>query len=122
MRRYETRVTASETAEEFAQKMSLLPLIQRTMASAERAFHKALTTLRQLQKERTKQTEPIVCSPVSQPDGFVSQNPPLRDSSVSKHPVSQPAPGEKVGFVSQDNTRQPLVSNPQPADRYFEAA
>ena len=84
MRRYETRVMASETAEEFAQKMSLLPLIQRTMSSAERAFHRALGILRQLQKERLKQTAPVaynsqeasgfVPKKSHQPVQFVSQN------------------------------------------------
>jgi hypothetical protein len=90
----------------------LLVLIQRNMASAERSFHKALTSLRQLQKDRgfvpsnsvgqtvsavcqrepaesVGQTVSAVCQGSSEPpNGFVSQNAASRKSST--------------GFVSQN--------------------
>ena len=45
------------------------------MAAAERGFHKALTALRQLQKERQAQPEPVIETPETAPAGFVPQNP-----------------------------------------------
>jgi hypothetical protein len=68
----------------------LLVLIQRNMASAERSFHKALTSLRQLQKDRgfvpsdsVGQTVSAVCQGSSEPpNGFVSQNAASRKSST----------------------------------------
>ncbi len=104
MRRYETRVMASETAEEFAQKMSLLPLIQRTMASAERAFHKALATLRQLQKERLQQTPPVA-SNSQEASGFVSKKPHQPVQFVSQNASVQVASECELS----DNTSSPRL-------------
>ncbi len=115
MRRYETRVMASETAEEFAQKMALLPLIQRTMASAERAFHKALTTLRQIQKERTKQTESVPRDSKSErhphENGFVSQRQSAPANSQNDH-----------GFASQIAPQPAPTSIPEPQQHHRQAA
>ena len=61
--------------------LSHLAAVQRMMSSAERGFHKALTTLRQLQKDRGAENS----------DGFVSQN-----------AVAEPAELDQTGFVSQN--------------------
>ena len=78
--------------------MSLLALIQRTMASAERGFHKSLTSLRQLQNAR----------------GFVpltSAELPRDEQNETAVPASEAPPPhracepetETAGFVSQRN-------------------
>ncbi len=117
MRRYETRVMASETAEEFAQKMSLLPLIQRTMASAERAFHKALGTLRQLQKERIDNAAPIARES-KMPHGFVPQtgsNPETPCPTITNPMLENAAPATRqldLGFVPQNRRSSTVFSSP----------
>jgi hypothetical protein len=62
--------------------LKFLPIIQRFMTAAERGFHKALTTLRQLQKDRgfvpqslevsqnAEQTEPIGSVPQDRPHEY----------------------------------------------------
>ena len=117
MRRYETRVMASETAEEFAQKMSLLPLIQRTMVSAERAFHKALATLRQLQKERIDNAAPIARES-KMPHGFVPQtgsNPETPCPTITNPVLENAAPATReldLGFVPQNERSSTVSSSP----------
>jgi hypothetical protein len=85
------------SADNFETGLAILPIIQRTMAAAERGFHKALKTLNDLQRRRgfvpqiaARETESIpqtAAAPQPQParttppphfapqkDGFVSQN------------------------------------------------
>ena len=64
---------------QFWLETGLLALVQRTMASAQREFHRALTDLRRLQKDR----------------GFVPQ---LAPESAAD-PVHAPS---EIGFVSKD--------------------
>jgi hypothetical protein len=74
-----------------------LALIQRTMASAERGFHKALTSLRQLQKVRgfvpLKSAEPV-----AEEIGFVSQNEPTAEN---EHEAA--LEDNDSGFVPEDH-------------------
>ncbi len=94
MRKYEARVMGSGTLETLEKGFAILPIIQRTMASAERGFHKALAALRQLQKDR----------------GFVPQVSGKQLESISQNPAE--APGEaslisrQAGFVSQNGHSQ----------------
>ena len=90
IRRYRTRETdlllINEPADAVPALLRVLPIIQRFMTAAERGFHKALTTLRQLQKDRgfvphfsqvaeDKADEPAVLSEAKTPEkGSVPQN------------------------------------------------
>jgi len=75
MREFETRAMLPENIVDWHQT-GLLAVVQRTMASAERGFHKSLTALRRLQKDR----------------GFV----PRESDPVD---LEQPAPALSIGFV-----------------------
>ncbi len=57
MRKFEARAMS---ADNFETGLAILPIIQRTMAAAERGFHKALKTLTDLQRQRgfVPQTQP----------------------------------------------------------------
>jgi hypothetical protein len=83
IRRYRTRETdlllINEPADAVPALLRILPIIQRFMTAAERGFHKALTTLRQLQKDRgfvphfsqvaeDKADEPAVLSEAKTPE------------------------------------------------------
>jgi hypothetical protein len=102
----EARIMGTGTLEELERGLRLLPIIQRTMASAERGFHKALTALRQLRKAR----------------GFVPQTQELPTQSVSqKHLEAAPA-HPTLGFVSQNNHPDTPAEACQPNQPYLEAA
>ncbi len=75
MREFETRAMLPENIVDWHQT-GLLAVVQRTMASAERGFHKTLTSLRRLQKDR----------------GFVPQ-----ESHEPSAELSDPA--AEIGFV-----------------------
>ena len=79
MRKFEARAMS---ADNFETGLAILPIIQRTMASAERGFHKALKTLTDLQRQR----------------GFVSQT----AAAPAPQPAAQsPEPAPQAGFVPQ---------------------
>jgi hypothetical protein len=80
MREFETRAMLPENILNWHES-GLLAVVQRTMASAERGFHKALTALRRLQKDRgfvpQNCAEPAETSTEHQCDsGFVPQEQP----------------------------------------------
>ncbi len=107
MRKYEARAMV---ADNFETGYAILPIIQRTMASAERGFHKALTTLRQLQKDR----------------GFISQKAEMPVQSVSQNaaeaPETSPLAASQTGFVSQNDLQYSPVEIPELEQNYLEAA
>ncbi|HZQ54729.1 MAG TPA: hypothetical protein VFB14_21180 [Bryobacteraceae bacterium] len=90
-----------------------LTLVQRMMSSAERGFHKALTALRQLQKDRgfvPQKQESGSCSESASPLGFVpqsDQNPDCQGgakliaerSELTAPSVSRSQPASARGFV-----------------------
>ena len=77
MREFETRAMLPENIINWHQT-GLLAVVQRTLASAERGFHKSLTALRRAQKDR----------------GFVPQGSP--ESSETSHPA------DEIGFVPEE--------------------
>ncbi len=81
MREFETRAMQPENIIDWHQS-GLLALLERTMASAERGFHKSLTALRRLQKDR----------------GFV--------------PQTSPAPADEIGFVPQESAEPANTPGP----------
>ena len=94
MRKFEARAMS---ADNFETGLAILPIIQRTMASAERGFHKALKTLTELQRQR----------------GFVPQTAPHHpeegtqstSARARKTPPPPPQPEDatdNTGFVSQN--------------------
>jgi hypothetical protein len=101
MRKLEARIMGTGTLDELERGLRLLPLIQRTMASAERGFHKALVALRQLQKGRLAQAAPATRHPQPEPPGFVPEKHEVPLESVSQKPTEAAAPQENYGFVSQ---------------------
>ena len=52
MRKFEVRAMGAGSLDELQKGLAILPIIQRTMAAAERGFHKALKTLTDLQRQR----------------------------------------------------------------------
>jgi hypothetical protein len=106
MRKLEARIMGTGTLEELERGLRLLPIIQRTMASAERGFHKALTALRQLQKAR----------------GFVPQTQELPTQSVSQTPLQAAPAYPTPGFVSQNNHPHTPAETAQLNQPYLEAA
>ncbi len=91
MRKFEARLMATGTLEDLQKGLALLPIVQRTMAAAERAFHKALKALCDLQRQR----------------GFVPQGAKLPVQSVSQN--TPEAAGKslfaapQVGFVPRND-------------------
>jgi hypothetical protein len=90
MREFETRAMQAENIVDWHQT-GLLAVVQRTMGSAERGFHKSLTALRRLQKDR----------------GFVPQesqqpNVPISDSAeIGSVPQDFQGRSEQIGFVPE---------------------
>jgi hypothetical protein len=74
--------------------------VQRLMASAERGFHKALKTLRELQKQR----------------GFVPQK-----HVTSASVTSRPAPVNSAGFESQKQVAKPSIDELNALEAEFQA-
>ena len=79
MRKLEARAMG---ADNFETGLAILPIIQRTMASAERGFHKALKTLTDLQRQR----------------GFVPQ---IAAAPAPRPKAQSPEPAPPTGFVPQ---------------------
>ena len=94
MRKLEARIMGTGALDELERGLRLLAIVQRTMASAERGFHKALAALRQLQKQR----------------GFVPQTQEVPTQSVSQQPLAAVAPEENHGFVSQNDPQKPITA------------
>ncbi len=91
MRKFEARAMS---ADNFETGLAILPIIQRTMASAERGFHKALKTLTDLQRQR----------------GFVPQTATAGQPDVTPAtPLPHFAP-QQDRFVSQNNLETPDLS------------
>jgi len=92
MRKFEARAMS---ADNFETGLAILPIIQRTMASAERGFHKALKTLTDLQRQR----------------GFVPQTHPTETQSVA--PSAQPErPTEPVSERTAPETQPETIEIP----------
>lgn len=104
MRKFEARAMS---ADNFETGLAILPIIQRTMASAERGFHKALKTLTDLQRQR----------------GFVPQT-----QSSEPQTIAQTAPPEpRIELENEQVTlkAQPATASgplPQPERQYENAA
>jgi hypothetical protein len=82
MREFETRAMLPENIVDWHQT-GLLAVVQRTLASAERGFHKSLAALRRLQKDR----------------GFVPQPAASPENEIGFVPESAGATHEEIGFV-----------------------
>ena len=80
----------------------MIPIIQRTMSSAERGLHKAMTALRALQKQRG--FVPQKPEPAQPEHGFVSQKPAdAEDYSFALYAKEQGVPvNQEIGFVPQN--------------------
>jgi len=79
-RRYETKLISCDDENGMFAILKMMPVIQRFMTAAERGFHKALTALRQLQKDR----------------GFVPQNAETAQNKEETRATAAP------GFVPQN--------------------
>ena len=122
MRRFralEARAWSPENLDAWCQN-GLLALIQRSMSSAERAFHKALATLQKLQKDRPANQSGFV--PAKSHEAAPSQraedlseeaalSQPAEDSNVDEAALSQPAEDLNVQFV-------PTKSHPTSTSRF----
>jgi hypothetical protein len=106
MRKLEARIMGTGTLDDLERGLRLLSIVQRTMASAERGFHKALAALRQLQKQR----------------GFVPQTLEIPTQSVSQKPLPAAHPEQTHGFVSQNDPPKPITARFQPDERDRAAA
>jgi hypothetical protein len=84
MREFETRAMLPENILNWHQT-GLLAVVQRTMASAERGFHKTLTALRRLQKDR----------------GFVPETSEPTQHEIGSVPQDSPARAEQIGSVPE---------------------
>jgi hypothetical protein len=104
MRKFEARAMS---ADNFETGLAILPIIQRTMASAERGFHKALKTLTDLQRQRgfVPQTQPTEAQPTAEP----------AQSESCPQPVS-----EQTSPETHSETFELPLDTPQP--RYQSAA
>lgn len=98
LRRMRERETFAMQPENIATwvELGLLAVVQRTMASAERGFHKSLNDLRRLQKDRG--FVPQASDHSHEQIGFVSQQ---RDHSH-----------EQIGFVSEKSADAPNETAP----------
>ena len=86
MREFETRAMLPENIFQWHES-GLLTVIQRSMASAERGFHKSLTALRRLQKDR----------------GFVPQPSEAAEHEIGSVPQDFEGSAEQIGFVPQNS-------------------
>lgn len=101
MRQLEARTLEPANVSDLDNMLAMIKFIQRTMASAERAFHKSLAVLRQLQKDRG--FVPQITSEVQ--SGFVSStDTPIQCPERSEGFFTAP----ENGFVSQ-NEQNPLA-------------
>jgi len=99
MREFETRAMLPENIVDWHQT-GLLAVVQRTMASAERGFHKSLTALRRLQKDRgfvpQESNQASTQSAASNDSfGFVPLTP-------DQSPTENPALAAEIGFVREE--------------------
>jgi hypothetical protein len=92
MREFEARAMQPENIAYWFES-GLLALVQRTMGSAERAFHRALTALRRLQKDRG-----FVPQNLSESAEAATEPPPIHPQPLG----STPAPQHKPGFVPEE--------------------
>ena len=97
MRKLEARAMGAGSFDELQKGLAILPIIQRTMASAERGFHKALKTLTDLQRQRgfvpqiaaqSESTE-VLAAPQA---AFVPQNTPETQPEFIEAPLATPEP------------------------------
>jgi hypothetical protein len=106
MRQLETRTMQPENVSDMDGLYPMIQLIQRTMASAERGFYKALACLRQLQKDRGfVPQEPAEAASASLEIGFVPQKDSQIDPDLPCLPSTERTDGHsaapQIGFVSQ---------------------
>lgn len=92
MREFETRAMLPENIVDWHQT-GLLAVVQRTMASAERGFHKSLASLRRLQKDRGFAPEPVHDS--QHEIGFVP-------SQSAKPGTTRATLQQQIGFVPEE--------------------
>ena len=95
MRKLEARAMGAGSFDELQKGLAILPIIQRTMASAERGFHKALKTLTDLQRQRgfvpQPAAQPESTEPLAAPQAaFVPQTDPETHALTAATPLSHP--------------------------------
>jgi len=95
MRKLEARAMGAGSFDELQKGLAILPIIQRTMASAERGFHKALKTLTDLQRQRgfvpQPAAQPESIEPLAAPQAaFVPQTDPETHALTAATPLSHP--------------------------------
>ncbi len=93
MRKLEARAMGAGSFDELQKGLAILPIIQRTMASAERGFHKALKTLTDLQRQRgfvpQIAAQPESTEPLAAPQaGFVPQTTSETQPEIAAAPLS----------------------------------
>ena len=110
MRKFEARAMGAGTIEELHKGLATLPIIQRTMASAERGFHKALKTLTDLQRQR----------------GFVPQKaePPAQSvpQNAAEATETSSLAALQTAFVTQERVSPGRPCAAAPEQDYLEAA
>jgi hypothetical protein len=114
LRRMRERETVAMQPENLASwlELGLLALVQRTMASAERGFHRALTDLRRLQKDRGFIPQPST-TPKEEEIGFVPQNsqePHHAASGTILFPADSESLYQHTGFRTIEELRAHCVS------------
>ncbi|MBV9300937.1 MAG: hypothetical protein JOY62_15255 [Acidobacteriaceae bacterium] len=96
LRRMRSLETHTMQRTDFSQWLGMLPTIHRAMASAERSLHKALSTLRQLQRDRGFVPQPVFEQSRAQKQA------PSENGFVSQNEAENPLSGLETGFVSQE--------------------
>ncbi|HLH01278.1 MAG TPA: hypothetical protein VKX25_00785 [Bryobacteraceae bacterium] len=81
--------------------LKLMSLVERALASSERAFHRTLTTLRKLQKDRQAE------------NGFVPAKPELVERTSTSAADGPHPPSSEIGFVPE-KTQHPVAAAPSP--------
>lgn len=107
MRKLEARAMGAGSFDDVQKGLAILPIIQRTMAAAERGFHKALKTLTDLQRQR----------------GFVPQTQPTEPQTVAK-PTQMETHTQLISDSTTPETQPELIETPlvTPEPRYQSAA
>jgi len=84
MRKLEARAMGAGSFDELQKGLAILPIIQRTMAAAERGFHKALKTLTDLQRQRgfVPQTRPTEAQPIAEATQPESRTQPIPEPTT----------------------------------------
>jgi hypothetical protein len=107
MREFETRAMLPENIADWHQT-GLLAVVQRTMAAAERGFHKTLTALRRAQKDRG--FVPLTSDDSGEPIGFVPQEPTPETQQIGFVPQEPEPETQQIGFVPEKALNEELAA------------